>query len=430
MTQPFGRMMSAAESSDTSIPLIGLLLTTRPEIGGSFQYSLTILEAFASLPLGSYRLLVAYSDPLWEPYLSRYSVATVRINFGLLSRVGTFCWREAGLPMQWLRKITALVLPAARIMGRQQGKLWIYPSQDGWSYQLDLPALVAVHDLMHRYERRFPEVSVWGLWRERERHYRNICSWSKGTLVDSQLGQEQLHESYGIGKDKIHILPFIAPDYILSTVKVAGFDTRYNLPKKFIFYPAQFWTHKNHLRLIKALAVVRKDCPDARIVLAGSKKNAYPEAKREIDRLGLTDSVHIFGYVPNDDIVELYRRARAMMMPTFFGPTNIPPLEAMALGCPIAVSNVYGMPEQVGDAALLFDPESVEEIADCMRRLWLDDKLCSELIKKGLARVSAKGAEQFNERFRRIVAYIVIQSNENEDLSASIRSNLKSTYKY
>ena len=83
---------------------------------------------------------------------------------------------------------------------------------------------------------------------------------------------------------------------------------------------------------------------------------------------------------------EFYRRARAMVMPTFFGPTNIPPLEAFALGCPVAVSNIYGIPEQVGDAALLFDPNSVEEIADCIERLWQDDALCASLISKGHAR--------------------------------------------
>ena len=100
---------------------------------------------------------------------------------------------------------------------------------------------------------------------------------------------------------------------------------------------------------------------------------------------------------------ELYRRARALVMPTFCGPTNIPPLEAFVVGCPVAISGIYGMPDQVGDAGLLFDPESVEEIVDCIRRLWTDDRLCAELSERGKTRADSWGPRQFNERLREIV---------------------------
>ena len=88
-----------------------------------------------------------------------------------------------------------------------------------------------------------------------------------------------------------------------------------------------------------------------------------------------------------------------MIMPTFFGPTNIPPLEAMFMGCPLAVSDVYAMAEQVGDAALLFDPKSVESIASAIRRLWEDDELCKRLSEKGRQRSALFSRERYNERF-------------------------------
>jgi len=94
-------------------------------------------------------------------------------------------------------------------------------------------------------------------------------------------------------------------------------------------------------------------------------------------------------------------------MPTFYGPTNIPPLEAFAVGCPVATSGIYGMPEQVGDAALLFNPESVGEIADCIRKLWQDDRLCADLVERGKGRVARWGQPQFNGRLREIVEKII-----------------------
>ena len=82
-------------------------------------------------------------------------------------------------------------------------------------------------------------------------------------------------------------------------------------------------------------------------------------------------------------------------MPTLFGPTNIPQLEAFVLHCPVATSRIYAIPEQVGDAALIFDPLNVEEIAHCIERLWVDDELCQELINKGQKKAEAWGQQEF-----------------------------------
>jgi glycosyltransferase involved in cell wall biosynthesis len=114
------------------------------------------------------------------------------------------------------------------------------------------------------------------------------------------------------------------------------------------------------------------------------------------------------GYMSTEELAWLYRHARALVMPTFFGPTNIPPLEAMAFGCPVAVSGVYGMPEQCGNAALYFDPANIGEIADVIHRLWIDDSLCDSLREKGLSRSCEYTYEHFGERLRFIVKELMI----------------------
>ena len=86
-------------------------------------------------------------------------------------------------------------------------------------------------------------------------------------------------------------------------------------------------------------------------------------------------------------------------MPTYFGPTNIPPLEAMALGCPVAVSNKYAMPEQVGESGLLFNPDSPEEIAECIRKIWNDDELRMKMKELGYERINKWGQKEFENKF-------------------------------
>src|SRR6185312_924610 len=89
--------------------------------------------------------------------------------------------------------------------------------------------------------------------------------------------------------------------------------------------------------------------------------------------------------------------------PSFFGPTNIPPLEAMSLGCPVASSYVYAMRERLGDAALYFAPDSVEQMVDCIGRLWSDDDLCRRLVERGRARAARWNVHAFHRELQDVV---------------------------
>jgi len=386
---------------------IGLFLEAESPIGGIYQYNLAVLDAVAAFPVDEYSTVIAYSSDFWGERLQSYKVNTLLIPRGIGGRIIGHGLRLLGFPVTVRRKLFPYFHPMARTLLREQCDLWIFPAQDGWSYEIPVPALGCIHDLMHRYERQFPEVSANGEYRKREFVFRNICTWTKGVLVDSEVGKKHVIESYGLEERRIHVLPFIAPKYVYSFERPKNFDARYNLPQKFIFYPAQFWEHKNHKGLLRAIGQLKGMLPDLKLVLAGSRKNAYESVLQLVKDLNLQNDVIFLGYVPDEDITEIYLRARALVMPTFFGPTNIPPLEAFVIGCPVAVSDIYGMREQVGDAALLFNPKSVGDIADCIRRLWNDDDLCSELVAKGKQRDAQWRTEQFNERLRTIIEKIV-----------------------
>lgn len=386
---------------------IGLFLDADPSHGGTFQYNQNILEGVSALPRDRFEVLVGYTAPGWLEHLAKHDLPPVHIPRAPLSQAGFLLWNWLHLPVRLWRQASRFFHPKARAFLRQQCDLWIFPSQEDLSFQMPVPALVSILDLMHRYERRFPESGSPREYRYREWKYRNICRWSRGVVVDAEMGRRQVVESYGIPPERVHVLPQIPPRYMYSTDPPPGFDRRYGLPGKFLFYPAQFWEHKNHKNLLRAIARLKGDFPDLKLVLAGGKKNAYEAVVGLARELELSADVEFLGYVPDADMPELYRRARALIMPTYYGPTNIPPLEAFAAGCPVAVSRVYAMPEQVGEAALLFDPNSVVEIADCIRRLWSDDELCAQLVRKGRERHAQWGQAQYNDRLREIVEQVL-----------------------
>ena len=120
----------------------------------------------------------------------------------------------------------------------------------------------------------------------------------------------------------------------------------------FLLYPAKPWPHKNHAKLFDAFARLRRERPELRLVLTGG--GAYSQ---------LPDGVEARGQVPYADVIELMQRAAALVFPSVYEGFGVPPLEAMACGCPVACSDRAALPEVVGDAARLFDPDDPATIA-------------------------------------------------------------------
>jgi len=383
---------------------VGLLLAIEPTAGGSFQYNQMMLEALCALPNHSYEIVVGYSHTAWKPYLKDLHCSTIYIPFGFWGRIWAQLLRYTKCSLVLWRRLSVYLHPSVKAFIAARCDIWIFPSQDPWSYLVPIPNLVSIHDLMHRYEKRFPEVGNPREYAWREWHYSNICQYSSGILVDSNVGRDQVVESYHSDPSKVGVLPFSVPPYLHTSASDDEITlARLNIPKKYIFYPAQFWEHKNHKRLLRAVADLKYRTPDIKLVLAGAPKNAYNTIMQLLHELHLEDQIVVLGYVTDHAMPTLYRYARALVMPTFFGPTNIPPLEAMTLGCPVAVSNIYGMAEQTDGAALLFDPESVSEIAEVIYRLWVDDELCKQLSEKGLRVVGQWTKEDFINRFEEIL---------------------------
>jgi glycosyltransferase involved in cell wall biosynthesis len=403
---------SKAEAAPLISPLIskrmtiGLYLGVLPSAGGMFQYGQCILEALAELQGVGYGLVVAYGDQSWHPILKRSTAPHVQLkNWKLGERIASYLM-AAHLPSKMTLALSAYINPLIAEMAALKCDLWVFPAQDALSWQVEGKTISTIHDLMHRYERRFPEAGSWLRYVIREHRFRNLAKCS-AILVDSETGRQQVCESYGTPGSRIFVLPYIAPKHILSGSERADFEQHYPLPKKYFFYPAQFWPHKNHLRLLEAFAGARQNCPDLALVLSGGRKHDFPKVKARVQELGLERVVHFLGYVPNADLAGIYRRARGLIMPTFFGPTNIPPLEAMACACPVMVSDIYGMREQCGDAALYFDPASADQIRDAMESLWKDDALYDRLAVNGRKRAAIWGQCEFNSGLSKIVSEIL-----------------------
>lgn len=388
---------------------VGVYLNADLSCGGTFKYNQAIVGALAALPSSEYDKVVVYRDLAWEKVLAQNGLTGVQASPDRLLSGLAFIWRCAHLPLSGYRGLIPFLSPFARKLARLRCNLWVFPSQDSLCYQLPLPTVGVIHDLMHRYEARFKEVGDPKEVKIRDYAFKNMCRFSQAVLVDSKVGQMQASDCYQFPPDHFKILPFaIAPQFSHTDDSVENLLAPYQLPKKYIFYPAQFWPHKNHLGLIQAIEKVSRTEPNIFCVLVGSDKKGYQaDVKRMIQQRSLTPYFKFLGLVDEPVLKALYQNARALIFPSFFGPTNIPPLEAFALGCAVGISDIYGHKAQLNQAALYFDPNSPDHIAKCIQQLWKNDALVKDLVEKGAQHFKQWNNTHFNQRFAQIVHQIL-----------------------
>jgi glycosyltransferase involved in cell wall biosynthesis len=269
---------------------------------------------------------------------------------------------------------------------------------------LDLPVVLNLHDLQHRY---FPEYFTADEIAGREKWWVQSAHRANALIAASNFVRDDLVAQLRVDRAKI----FVTPDAFQSTFfnrpdlrQLADLRRKYNLPTTFFIYPAAAWPHKNHRRLIQAF--VAAGIADSQLLLTGGGQ-AESDLPKIIADLDASARVRLLGRISTEELSSLYHLATALVFPSEFEAWSIPIMEAMACGCPVASSNVTSLPEQVGNAGLLFDPTDVAAMAGVMRRLSGDDRLRQTLAERGHARVLEFSPRRFIQSIAKAYEFAV-----------------------
>lgn len=249
--------------------------------------------------------------------------------------------------------------------------------------ETEIPFLFTMWDLGDKVHPYFPETSMQNREFELRNHkYSQILMKAMFVFIGNKTGKEQLMKYYSVGEDRIVINPMLTPKYIYSLQSDDSVLHEYGLEKnKYFFYPAQFWAHKNHIRLIYAMKDLVKR--GYKLVFTGSDKGNLDYIKAKVTEYSLENSIIFTGFVSQKKIIGLYKNAFALIYASIMGPDNIPPLEAMGLGCPVICSKYDGSEEQLKDAVLSFDPYNTNEIIESVKILENNTLLRESLVSKG-----------------------------------------------
>lgn len=372
------------------MPTIGIDYTPAYEQGGGIGRLVRDLVG-ALTQLNSphdYRLFVAGASDMGAPLADNFVWRPTRITPKWLARM----WHRARLPYPVenivgdvdLYHATDFVLPPTRSRTK---------------------SIVTVHDLSFV---RVPDSASPSLREYLDAVVPRSVYQADFVIADSYATADDIKQLYDVesevlwsGVDERFVLSSL--DSSLMTIR-----NKYRIPEVLlVFTVGTVQPRKNYSRLIRAIKRLRDGGLDVRLVIAGGKGWLEDEMYQTIKDTQMADYVHLLGFVDDDDLPALYQLADCVAFPSLYEGFGFPVLESMASRTPVVTSNVSSLPEVAGDAALMVDPYSIDEIAEAIGRILTDEALRDDLIAKGIEQASKftweKSAKQLLDIYDRVL---------------------------
>ena len=357
--------------------------------GGARVFVLRLLEALLERP-------DAHEIHLLVKPEAEAAVARVVAKGAVLHRLGP------GLDVEEPRKILRtrrrlhgffqplleLAAPDRTSLKRLGADVLFSPLGTAAFHETGLPHVVVAYDFQDLVYPQF-----FGADEHRRRiEFRGDLRRADRVVAISQATKAMAVERVHVKSERITVLPPIARGVRAALDPRDALNRLDNLDlhrAEFAVYPANFWPHKNHERLLAATARIVREEPDFLLVLCGALDESREKLRGRIESLGLEENVRLLPYLEDADATALLEGAELLAFPSLFEGFGLPVLEAMTLGTPVACSDLPALLEVARDAALFFDADDEAGLADAMLRLWREDETRDRLVRKGRARADA-----------------------------------------
>jgi len=354
--------------------------------GGGFNQALNAIEQLKAVCVGSHQIEIGTTIKDNIKYLMVLDIDSFYFKYTLrdrvIGRLSAYTWWPA---FQRKFKIHG---PTERLFLSKGGEIVYFctPSPIPLSFQI-INYVYTLWDLCHIERSEFKEVRDYGAFWVRDRQYEKIIPLALATITDSAELAHTASHRYRVDISRFIPIPFSPSPFFDNKIDIKNSKSiilNNGIKRDYYYYPAQFWPHKNHIKVIEAIRLLKQEGADVLVVFSGSDKGNLEYIKDKIKEQELENNTLFLGFIPENVVQALYFHAVAIVMPSYFGPTNLPPLEAWSTKTPLIYSKMFK--EQVGDAAILVDPSSAREIADAMVKC-KDECLRNRLTLLGLQRL-------------------------------------------
>ncbi len=251
--------------------------------------------------------------------------------------------------------------------------------------------VMTVHDVLEHMYRAREHSSV-----RRSLHFqltRRALKGAERIFAVSRFTQSEIEKLFGIPAGRIEVVYNAIDERFLIGHASEGerqlLVERYLVTHPFLLYAGRISPHKNVVRIIEAFSALKTELekehrlPDLKLIIIGDELSKHPDLRRTVIRSGVQNDVRFMGFVPIEVLRIFYDAAKIFVFPSLYEGFGLPPLEAMAHGTPVVTSNSSSLPEVVGNAAVLVNPENVFEIMRALHRVLLDQPLREKLKQRG-----------------------------------------------
>ncbi len=283
--------------------------------------------------------------------------------------------------------INSIKLKLDLVFSKQDIDLVYFLTQSSlYRYLNDHNFIYTLWDLCHRDYPEFPEVSLNNEFYSREEHLLKLLPRATNIFTESELGKQNVIRRYGIDNNRVTVMPMVPSRSTEISEKWPEDDhisikEKYSLKNEYIFYPAQFWSHKNHIYILEGIKILKEEFNiSLDVIFSGSNKGNQRYIEKTAEEFGIINQLNCIGFVENKEIPYLYKQALALVMPTYFGPSNIPPLEASLYKCPIIYSDLDGLNEQMKNKALFIDLKNPRSLSENLIKIIKNDEEVNKLI--------------------------------------------------
>lgn len=246
-----------------------------------------------------------------------------------------------------------------------------------------VPSAFTIPDMQHEY---YPDYFDANTLHWRNKYFQLSANKADILFTLSNNSRSDIIRFLEINPKKVKAIHLDSPVWINKKQPVVSGRLGRKIKSKYLFYPANTWPHKNHLRLLEAFNRIKDKIKNVNLLFSGYPHEADEAIRNFIHENHLKNRVHFLGYVKREEISLIYQNALGLIFPSLFEGFGIPILEAFRLGCPVLCANNTCIPEIAGDAALYFDGLSVSEISNSILGFISDSKLRERLITNGYRR--------------------------------------------
>ena len=254
---------------------------------------------------------------------------------------------------------------------------------------LDARSAVLIPDVRYaRYPEQIPP-EVLKVWQKK---FPESARRAEIIFTNSRASKADVENYLHADADKIRVTGLgVTEDFFVrrSPGSLASLRKKYGLPDEYLYYPADTWPHKNHIRLLGALRLLRGRGRRVTVALSGFPNAGEDALQQTIVRMGLQDQILRLGYLPRADLPGVYQAATGLIFPSTYEGWGMPVGEALAGGTPVLCSNASSIPEAAGEAALYFDPFDETEIAARIEQFMNDAAMRDALAARGPAQARA-----------------------------------------